>query len=163
MEERGYRVVSFPPERRLQADTAWIQRRKHTISGLFEVDITGVRERLRQHRAATGESYSFTAYLIWRLAQAVDENKEVQAMRDWRNQLVIFDDVDVATLIEINLQDRNFPLLQVIRAANRRSFRQIHEEIRAIQANPTRSENFGERKQNQARWFLALPAAARRL
>jgi len=52
-------------------------------------------------------------------------------------QLIVFDDVDVLIAIEIPLGAQRFPLLYPIRAANRRTVRDIHDEIRAIQANST--------------------------
>ena len=34
---------------------------------------------------------------------------------------------------------RQFPLVHIVRGANKRAFRNIHDEIRAIQAKPARS------------------------
>ncbi len=63
--------------------------------GLLEVDATAPREFMADHKACTGESLSFTGYLVFCLAWAVDENKSVQALLRGRKQLVVFDDVDV--------------------------------------------------------------------
>ena len=51
------------------------------IYGLFEVDVTRAREFFADHKAKTGESLSFTAFIITCLAHAVDENKAVHACR----------------------------------------------------------------------------------
>jgi hypothetical protein len=59
----------------------------------------------------------------------------------WRHQQVIFDDVDVVTPIEPHAGDVAVP--HIIRAANRKSFREIHHEIRAVQARPTESAQTG--------------------
>jgi hypothetical protein len=45
-----------------------------------------------------------TAFLIACLAKAVDEHKSVQAYRKGRNQLILFEDVDVNTQIEHELR-----------------------------------------------------------
>lgn len=155
--------IPFPLERRVQLDLAWIHRRKSTISGLFEVDVTGARRTLRAYQDNTGASLSFTAFVVTCLARALDENKAMHAYRSWRNQLVIFDDVDVAVMIEIPLQKRSFPLLHVIRGANRRTMDEIHREIRAVQADPRRSPNFSQAAQRLMRCFLILPGFARHL
>ena len=59
------------------------------------------------------------------------------AYRNWRGQLVIFEDVDVVTLIETDTGAVALP--HIIRAADRRSFHDIHQEIREIQARPGES------------------------
>jgi pyruvate/2-oxoglutarate dehydrogenase complex dihydrolipoamide acyltransferase (E2) component len=103
------------------------------IHGLFEVDVTGARTSLREHKTRTGESLSFTAFLIACLAQAVDEHKAVQAFRQGSKHLVVFDDVDVWTPIEREVADQKYILPHIVRAANRKTFREIHREIRAAQ------------------------------
>lgn len=50
---------------------------------------------------------------------------------------MVFDDVDAVTLIETEAGGVALP--HIIRAANRKSFLDIHQEIRAIQAKPQRS------------------------
>lgn len=159
----AHRRIPFPLERRLQLDLAWIHRRKSTISGLIEVDVTTARRTLRAYQANTGTSLSFTAFVVACLARALDENKALHAYRNWRNQLVIFDEVDVAVMIEISLQKRTFPLLHVIRGANGKTMDEIHREIRSVQADPRRSPNFGRAAQHLMRWFLILPGFARHL
>jgi hypothetical protein len=47
---------------------------------------------------------------------------------------VLFDDVDVVTLVESEADAVAIP--HVVRAANRRTVREIHDEIRRIQAEP---------------------------
>jgi pyruvate/2-oxoglutarate dehydrogenase complex dihydrolipoamide acyltransferase (E2) component len=100
---------------------------------LFEVDVTKAREYLREHKAQTGESLSFTAFIITCLAQAVNENKSLQAYHKGRKQLVIFDEVDVSTPIERDLAGQKQPIIYIIRAANSKTFLDIHQEIRHAQ------------------------------
>jgi pyruvate/2-oxoglutarate dehydrogenase complex dihydrolipoamide acyltransferase (E2) component len=103
------------------------------IHGLIEVDVTLARTALRVHRATTGESLSFTAFLIACLARAVDEHKAVQAVRQGSKRLVVFDDVDVYTPVEHEVDGQKLIVPYLVRAANRKSFRAIHDEIRAAQ------------------------------
>jgi len=115
--------------------------RRHIIHGLLELDVTRVRECIRLHKAHTGESLSFTAFIITCFAQAIATNPSVQARRNWRNQLIVFDDVDVVTMIETAVDCVAVP--HVIRAVNRKTFRQVHDEIRAVQTRPARSVQTG--------------------
>ena len=68
--------------------------------GLLEVDVTVARQFIEEYKAQTGELLSFTGYLAFCLARAVDEDKAVQAYRKGRKQLVVFDDVNVGLMVE---------------------------------------------------------------
>src|SRR5207244_13142250 len=129
-----YQVVPYSKMRRLEAIAYRSVQHKPMIHGLLEVDVTRARAFLREHKAITGESLSFTAFLIACLAKAVDEHKAVQAYRKGRKQLVLFDDVDVETQIERETADQKQNITYIFRAANRKTFREIHQEIRAAQA-----------------------------
>ena len=133
----SHSTLPFPAARRIINDAGRLGSRRHVIHGLLELDVTPIRERLRQHKERTGETLSFTAYVVCCFAHAIDLDKRVQAYRSWRNRLIIFDDVDVVTLIETERSGVALP--HVIRAANRKTFRDIHDEIRAVQARPARS------------------------
>ncbi len=58
-------------------------------------------------------------------------------MRNWRGDLVIFEDVDVSILIEREKAGEKYPLAYIVRSANKKSFREINAEIRQVQAKPT--------------------------
>jgi pyruvate/2-oxoglutarate dehydrogenase complex dihydrolipoamide acyltransferase (E2) component len=128
-----YQVVPYPKLRRLEAVAYRSVRHKPMIHGLLEVDVTRAREFLREHKATTGESLSFTAFLIGCLGKAVDENKAVQAYRKGSKHLILFDDVDVYTPIERDVAGESQIMPSIIRAANHKTFREIHHEIRAAQ------------------------------
>jgi pyruvate/2-oxoglutarate dehydrogenase complex dihydrolipoamide acyltransferase (E2) component len=89
-----YKVVPYPKLRRALAVMYRSVRRKPMIHGLIEVDVTRARAFLRDHKAKTGESLSFTAFIITCLAHAIDENKSVHACRKGSKHLVLFDEVD---------------------------------------------------------------------
>ncbi len=129
----NYQVVPYPKDRRAAAVLYRSVQRKPMIHGLIEVDVTRARAHLRKHKAKTGESMSFTAFLIACLAKAVDENKAVQAYRKGRNRLILFEDVNVNTQIERELDGQKSAIPYTVRAANRKTFREIHHEIRAAQ------------------------------
>ena len=57
-------------------------RQKHTIHGLVEFDITQPREKIRQYRQNTGEALSFSAFFLYCLGKAIDEDRQMQAYRD---------------------------------------------------------------------------------
>lgn len=128
------RVVPYPTYQRLAAVAYRTVRDKPVIHGLLEVDVTTARTALREHKAKTGETLSFTAYLVTCLAKAVDEHKAVQAFRQGAQRLVLFEDVDIAIRIEHDVAGQKFVVPYIIRAANHKTFRELHDEIRAAQA-----------------------------
>jgi hypothetical protein len=75
----SYRVVELPPARRGTRNYLDLYWWKHSIYGLLEVDVTRARQLIEEHKARTGEALSFTGYLAFCLARAVDEDKSVQA------------------------------------------------------------------------------------
>ncbi len=134
----SYKVLSTPPERRIVVDAGYLAAGRHIIHGLLEIDVTLARRQLREASAQLGRRISFTAFVAASLARAVAEDPRVQAYADWRGRIVVFEDVDVAIVIEPEAGSVAFP--HIIRNANRRTVLDISDEIRAIQASPSRSE-----------------------
>ncbi|MEJ2148850.1 MAG: 2-oxo acid dehydrogenase subunit E2, partial [Chloroflexota bacterium] len=155
----SYEIKPFPLQRRVIADTVRMGRRKNTMYGLFEVNVTRARQAIHAHRARTGQGLSFTAFVVSCLGKAVEDNKEVHGYLNGWNQVVVFDDVDIATMIEIDFEGEKFPLAHVIRATNRRSAQEIHDEIRGIQADPQALLHASNTP--FMRYFLLLPAFLR--
>ena len=150
-----FQAFPFPRERGVTVDGGRIASWKHPIYALIEIDVTKPRRLIREHKERTGESLSFTAFIITCLGKAVDADRRVQAYRDWRNRLIVFDDVDVNTMIEIEMPGRKMVLPHFVRAANKRTLREIHDEIRTVQTQPKTTREFG------VRWFVYLPQFAR--
>ncbi|HET6440267.1 MAG TPA: 2-oxo acid dehydrogenase subunit E2 [Anaeromyxobacter sp.] len=131
--------------------------RRHLVHALLEVDVTRARERIRA-AAGSGERLSFTAFVVSSLARAIESDRRLHAYRDWRGRLVLFDEVDVVTLVESEVDAVAIP--HVIRAANRRTVRDIHAEIRRVQAEPRTSR---QRTGPFARLSASAPGFSRRL
>ncbi len=152
-----YQVVLYPKMRRLEALAYRSVQYKPMMHGLLEVDVTQARASLREHKATTGESLSFTAFLIACLAKAVDEHKAVQAYRKGSKHLILFEDVDVYTPIERDVAGRKEIMPTIIRAANRKTVREIHHEIRAAQVQEV-AQAWEDIKVLHWPWLLLRPA-----
>ena len=157
MKNESYQLVPFPRIRRLMVDGGRLGRQKHLIHGLVEIDITDARRMLREHRKSTGEAISLTAFLIRCLGRAVDEHRSLHAYRTWGGKLVIHKDVDVNTMFEVEVDGCKVIRPHIIRAANRKSAKEIHDEIRDFQMNHAngREAKFVER-------IVLLPGFIRR-
>jgi pyruvate/2-oxoglutarate dehydrogenase complex dihydrolipoamide acyltransferase (E2) component len=157
MSEGSYTVKNFPPTRQATVDLLTAASRKHMIHGLIEVDVTRLRRRMSEIKSNTGESISFTGYIIYCCAQAVGLNKHMQAYRDWRGRLILFDEVDVSTAVERQVGGKKRVIPTIIRSANQKSVAQIHADIRRAQNE--RPEEAGVFQ--AIRLYLLIPAFIR--
>lgn len=177
-----YKLVPYPKMRRVLSAMLRTVQRKHMMHGLVEMDVTKAHQYMREYKARTGESLSFTAFIVTCLAHAVDENKSVHAYRKGRNQLVLFDDVDVTVQVERKAGGRKIPtpsspstvssqqpghtnvedhqknrvdtmFPHIIRAANKKTFWEIHREIRATQEEKVETTM----KFKALKWTASLP------
>jgi pyruvate/2-oxoglutarate dehydrogenase complex dihydrolipoamide acyltransferase (E2) component len=130
-------IRPFPRAREIVVDAGYLGTGRHIIYGLLEVDVTRARALRRRLKGEDGASLSFTAFIVGSLARAIAADPRVQAYRDWRGRLVVFHDVDVVTMIEPEAGTVAIP--HIVRGANRRTAREISDEIRSIQAAPARS------------------------
>ena len=180
---QDFKLVPFPKMRRVLSIMLSSVQRKNMMHGLVEMDITKAHQYMRDYKARTGESLSLTAYIVTCLAHAVDENKSVQAYRKGKNQFILFNDVDVTVQVERKQGgqikpatskqstmsshqiehdtvhahqyyrvDTLFP--HIIKAANKKSFMEIHQEIRAAQEEKIESTF----KFKALNWIAFLPA-----
>jgi pyruvate/2-oxoglutarate dehydrogenase complex dihydrolipoamide acyltransferase (E2) component len=155
---RSFEVRPFPRLRELTVDGGRLAARKHSIHALIEVDVTTPRRLIREHEARTGEKLSFTAFVIACLGQAVELHRSVHAYRDWRNRLILFDEVDVNTMIDAEVAGHRTVLAHFLRAVNKRSVRDLHDEIRAVRSKPQAT-----REAKGIVWITRLPRFVRDL
>ena len=149
-----YQVVEFPPGRRIWVHALELSWPAHPIFGLLEVDVTLPRKLIAEHRERSGETLSFAGFLACCLAQAVEEDKSIQGFRKGDRKLVLFDDVNVGLMVERQVGEKRALMGHVIRAANRKTFREIHDEIRKVQSDPVPP---GRGMPNWFRSLLSLP------
>jgi pyruvate/2-oxoglutarate dehydrogenase complex dihydrolipoamide acyltransferase (E2) component len=138
---RDYELLPFPPEREIVVDAGYLGTGRHIIYGLVEVDVTRPRQLIDFLSARAGSRISFTAFLLASLGRAIASTPRVQAYRDWRGRLVVFNGVDAVTMIEPRPGAVAIP--HVIRDVNRKSVLEISREIRAVQAEPESSGQSG--------------------
>jgi pyruvate/2-oxoglutarate dehydrogenase complex dihydrolipoamide acyltransferase (E2) component len=156
-DKHAYNIEPIPPMRRFAIDAGYLGRRRHIVHGLLEIDVTDAREIIREYKRKTGERLSFTAFVICCLSKAIEEHPHMHAYRDWRNRLVLYEDINITSLFEVDFAMKKTPIPHTFRATNRKSFKQIHYELRDVQNKPHASTG-----SKFMRWFLFLPAFLRR-
>jgi len=135
-----FQTRPFLKIRRAYGDLLAAARTKDVIHGLVEIDVTDARQAIAVARAA-GEDISFTAYLLYVIGRAVDEDRTLHAYRR-RRTLIIFDEVDANTQIEATVDGQPIVKSVIIRSINHRSIESLTAEIRAEQtagSSPSRA------------------------
>jgi pyruvate/2-oxoglutarate dehydrogenase complex dihydrolipoamide acyltransferase (E2) component len=163
-------IVPFPRLQHQAIDWMELSHRKHTIHGLIDVDVTAARRGIKLHRAHTGTPLSLTAYMIFCFARAVAADTAIQAYRLGRWKLVLFGDVDVATMVEREVEGACVPVPYIVRAAHTKTVDQIGLELRAAQQQSAEALALGSFLPRLRGLFehglsvwLALPTGLRRL
>lgn len=159
----GYAEIPWPRIRELVTDTLAIGHKTHTANGLVELDVSKPVKVIADYKRALPEGVSFTGFVVYCLARAVGEHPMLHAYRKGRGRrkkLVVFDDVDVNTLLEKRKPDGTLiPVLYIVRGANRKSLAQINHELR----HASRSDLYHDEGVRRRRRIVRLPRPARAL
>ncbi|MEA5388295.1 hypothetical protein VB779_15470 [Haloarculaceae archaeon H-GB11] len=145
------------PQQQLTVDYMRMAGRRSNVHGLVEIDVTDARERIRSIEDETGTKLSFTAFVVSCLAATVAEQPHVHRYRDWRGRLHEPETVDVNVLVEREVDGERIGAPHVLREANRRTVRSIHDEIRRVEAGTT-----SHSETRLAELFGRLPGVLRR-
>lgn len=157
MSEPDESIRRVHPRRRGTIDYMRMAGRRSNVHGVVEFDVTEARERLRIHGSETEDKPSFTAFLVFCLARAIEDHGAINAYRDWRGRVHTFNEVDVNVLIETSVDDERIGVPYVVRRAEQRSLESIQDEIRTAKESPATA--------NQSRLVsgaLRLPGIIRR-
>jgi len=143
MSSRGPEIDRVSPQKQLTVDYMQMAGHRSNVHGLVEIDVTDAREQIRSIEEETGTDLSFTAFIISCLAATVEEQPQVHRYHDWRGRIYEFEDVDVNVLIEREVDGERIGVPHVIRAANQRTVRSIHDEIRRVQTDTSNRPEAG--------------------
>jgi len=130
MNNQNFTKVVYPGVRVLTADTGRINRDKHYVKALLEVDITIALEKLKALRAP-GKKVSFQAWFIKLLADSVAQHPPVNGIHKGRDEVLVFHSVNISTVVEKIVDGVAVPLPLALRGANTKTCLEINDEIRS--------------------------------
>jgi pyruvate/2-oxoglutarate dehydrogenase complex dihydrolipoamide acyltransferase (E2) component len=160
MPDSSFQELPWPRIRELIVDALTVGHRTHMAHGMFELDVSRPIALIEKYRKQIPAGVSFTAFLAYCLGHAVEQHKMLHAYRKGRKKLVIFDDVDVNTLLEKRKPDGSLvPVIYLVRGANRKSLAQVNHELREA----SRSDLYDDPGVRRRRQLMRLPATLRRL
>lgn len=153
MYEARHRTMKTDPQRRLAIDGFRLVEGGHNTFALVEFDVTGIRAALRAKRREGGGGSLF-AFFVKAIAVTLARYPAFNAMVD-RRRTTVFLGVDVNVPVEVPGAGANKSY--IIRDADTKSLRAIHDEIEA--ARTRRGDAIGfVGSERAARLLAALPA-----
>ena len=126
----------YPRLRNFLQDALAEGKRKHIAHIVLEADIGGIKERLAQLRQRGEEPVSMTSYIAKSFACAIETDKRMQAYRLGKSRLMVFDDIDLAFMIEREWEDEPIPVFYILRAAQHKSAAEIHRALQVAKQTP---------------------------
>jgi len=159
-----YNISRFQRDRIPTLDFLALGDNKHYVKGLIELDVTKGRSYIAKYEEEMGIKLSFTAWLLKCIAEAASEHKEVHSMMMGRKRIITFEDVDISITVERIIKGISVVIPLVIRKANEKTVRQIHEEIRAAQSEKVETATvLGESKmKKRVKFYISFPKSLRR-
>jgi hypothetical protein len=101
--------------------------RQRTIHLLLTVDIGGIRKKLEEQRRASGQPISLTSYIAKCFASAIENDNRIQARRLGKSRIIVFDDVDLAFMVEREWQGEVITVFYIV--AHQKTAHEIHQEL----------------------------------
>lgn len=154
-------IKPFPLERRLIVDSGSINKNNHRYPVFLECDVTEVRQHIRDDREGKERGISFTAFIAYCLVQTVTAHKEINSYRKGRNEIIVFEDIDLIITQEVKTKDGYFPGAVTIRAAQNYTISEIQTQQRKSIASvnpedvlPPELKSFAKLPQFIRRWIL---------
>jgi len=143
----------YPRQRNLILDILEEGRRKPLIHLLTEVDLTDIRPRLRGNA-------SLTAYVAKTFADAVAARPLMQAYRQGRRGRVVFAEVDLAVMVERDLDGEPMPVPFVLRRCEAMELAVVQAALRQARYAPLGEDGPWSALES---WFFTWPRALRRI
>lgn len=128
----SFKEIPFPGFRNNLKDFLDLSQGINFISGHSVADVTDLISKVELNRDSEENKGSLISYFIWALAKAIQKHPEMQSLKS-KNKIIIFNDVDVATMVEKELDDGSkIPFPYIVRAAQNKSYDQINVEINKV-------------------------------
>ncbi|QEE15658.1 2-oxo acid dehydrogenase subunit E2 [Promethearchaeum syntrophicum] len=163
-EKDSVTIKKISPMAKAIDDYRSVAKQMHTIWAFGAADITECRKRLRKHKETSGESISFTAFLIACYARVVEKHKyPINTLRYKKKEYFIFDEVDVMTNIERNVDGVKKPVNYTVRNAHIKTLREIHNEIRAAQTKKIELTTGNKGGKKLIKYFPKFPRFIRKI
>jgi pyruvate/2-oxoglutarate dehydrogenase complex dihydrolipoamide acyltransferase (E2) component len=121
-------IRSFPKSRIATIDICELGKHRHHVTGILEVDVTESREKIKLYRKRAG-NISFTAWMVKVIAHTVHNHKQLAGFLKGKQQVFIFDDIDVSFLVEKEINGEPVPVPLLLKKVNEASMESITKKL----------------------------------
>lgn len=139
MQDSDFITIQYPSVRTLTADTGKIDKQKHYVRALLEIDVTDALQKIKQLRAP-GRKLSFQAWFIKVLADTVANHSPINGIQKGRDKVVVFRSVNISAVVEKQVDGTPVPLPVVLRGANLKTAFQLNDEIQSAISQSVKHE-----------------------
>ncbi|MBM9613208.1 2-oxo acid dehydrogenase subunit E2 [Desulfobulbus rhabdoformis] len=154
-------ITLYPRMRNAILDIMAEGRRKNIINLLIQPDVSLLCQELERLRSQNeSDKPTLTACVAHVFAGCIDADRSLQAYRLGRKKLVIFDEVDLAMMVEREVENQLLPVVYIIRGANTKSLAEIDHSLRQAKTTPLGTHGPLSRLEY---FFFTLPRFLRRL
>ena len=137
-----------------KAGVGRIARKKHSVSGFLEIDITDLKADVRK-KIREGNNTSLLSRLIKIIGDTVSVHKDVHACRI-RRKLILFDTADISVPLERTVGETKVPLTLLVRRTDRKTAEEIKREIDEALGQEIRSEKDYVLNNDKSRMLMGL-------
>lgn len=161
---KNYSIRKFPDSRIASIDVCEIGKKKHHVTGLVEFDVTESRRKIREYNRLKSGRISFNAWLISVIGKTMKKYDTSGAYLSGKNQLVIFDDINVSVVVEKVIKGNKVPIPMIIEKANDTSIESITTQINDAKNKELTEKDFVLQKKTRQieKIYYYLPGFLRR-
>lgn len=132
-----HKIQQFPKSRIATIDVCEMGKRKHHVTGLIELDVSKSRKKIQEYNKNCSRKISFTSWMISVISFTIHQHETSSAYLKGKNELMIFEDINVSVIVEKDLNDQKVPIPLLIEKANELSIEMISKQI-----NDARIQNY---------------------
>jgi pyruvate/2-oxoglutarate dehydrogenase complex dihydrolipoamide acyltransferase (E2) component len=156
-------IKTFSQSRIATIDVCELGKHRHHVTGILEVDVTDSREKIKQYRKRAG-NISFTAWLVKAIAHTVHNHKQVAGFLKDKQQVLIFDDIDVSFLVEKEINGERVPVPLLLKKVNEASIETITNRLTDSKKEVLTNDDLLLHRKTTAleRLYTSLPGFMRR-
>ena len=126
---RNYKIQKFAKSRIATIDICEIGKRKHHITGIVEIDVSESRKKIREYNRHHKNKISFNAWIIRVISYTINKYEDSASYLKGKSRLITFNDINVSTIVEKDLNGQKVPIPLIIEKANETSTEEITKQI----------------------------------
>ena len=117
-----------------------------------------LKEKMKEE---TGECFSLNSWLIKCIGDALHHHKEILAFRNG-SKIIIFDDIDISVMVEMQSNGFKHPVLQVLRKVDKKPLNAIFAEMDEIKEKRDAGTLLSDEERKNIGRFVKLPRFLRK-